>query len=298
MKLKPSLWNQIIPYCVATIAIAYLIYVLAVQGNPIQYIHFWIFVLVVALVLAPLAGKLKIWNLIDFNSKFESLREENRRELDQIRNQITSVVQTSIVPMQHQWTVLGIDDNIAKKLAESITERFKSLTLPTVKGIKIDDPTHLQFLRKAYRYRSSAYEILSTACAFKTAIREHRILRPQELGSGTNDDRINYMLKFILDGGVELFVPPPKMAKTIKQLQDIQKLLELSKKLDRKETDLPSEKDINKIFNNVHDSLAWISAGIVIIGSQAIIVNQNINMLVKKWKDSSDSLIDNLENKS
>ena len=294
MKAKSSSWNQIIPYCVAAIAITYLIYVLVVQGNSLQYIHFWIFLLIVVLVLAPLAGRLKIWNLIDFNAKFESLRKENKKELDQIRSQITSIVQTSIVPMQHQWTVLGVDEQVAKKLAESITEQFKLMPLPNyIEDINGVDSARIKFLRKADIYRYRAYDILSVARTFQIAIREGRMPELEDMGSGEIDDRIDYLLNHLLDGGAELFVPPTELAKTTEELKIIDRLLKLYNSVDGKQADVPSEQESSQLFDNIQSGIAGIRAGIMWYGSQAIVAQSNLMLLLKKWKkelvDSSDS---------
>jgi hypothetical protein len=301
--LKSSVWNQIVPYVVAAIATAYLIYVLVVQGDPLQFIHFWIFLLVVVLVLAPLAGRLKIWNLIDFDSKFQSLRNETKKELDQIRNQVSSVVQTSIVPMQHQWTVLGVDERMAKKLSESIEEQFKLMSLHRhLNGTKEIDSTRIQFLRRADFYRSRIYVVLSAAHFFHIVIREGRIPESGELGPDATDGRISHTLKHILDGGVELFVPPEEVAKTIEELRSIEKLLDLYRSVDSKETNVPSEQEGDQLFDNINSGLSGILAGVLLYGSQAIVAQQNVKRVLKElkeeWEVSSESPEDNLQNKS
>jgi hypothetical protein len=285
MKAKSSSWNQIIPYFVAAIATAYLIYVLVVQGDSLQYIHFWIFLLIVVLVLAPLAGRLKIWNLIDFNSKFESLRTETKEEIGQIRSQITSIVQTSVTPMQHQWTVLGVDEQITRKLAESIAEQFQLVpSSHDLEDIKKADPARIRFLRTADYYRSCAYNVLSIAFMFQIAILEHRKPTAADISSGSTDDQIGHMLKHILDGGVKLFVPSEEVARITEELKDIAKLLDLCKSVDSKEAEVPSEQETNQLFGNVHSGLGGIWAGIIINGSQAFIAQQNIMQMLEEWK--------------
>lgn len=285
--MKYSFWGQVIALLVAASAFAYLVYALAWQGEDFRYLHVVTFLLIVALVLAPLAGRLKIWNLIDFQTKMESLREETKKELGDIRNQISTTIETRIAPVQHQWTVLGLGGADAKQLQQLITEAFQRATPPEIgEDISKAESPRIQFLRKADSYRHRAYTCLFMARAIQIAIRDQRSVKDGDIRTGSIDATINSILDHLLPDGVELFVPPDCMAETAEGLESIKNLLQLRQKVDSEEAEPPPQQESQELFRKVENSVANVLAGAAWQGIQAILYQQEMTRKLKYLRDS------------
>ncbi len=268
--MKHSLWDKTIPRVVTAGAFAYLVYALVWKGEDLSYLHVLVFSLVVALVLVPFARRLKIPSVIDFESKLESLREETKKELGDIRNQISATIETQINPVQHQWTVIGMGEPLVKQLAQSITEEFqRGTSVETVKG---DKYTRTWFLRKADSERMRAYDILFVAYHLQIALQQQR--SPEELAIPfpvkVIDERINHMINHLLNGGVELFVPSSEVTKTSEGLKAIKTLLEVRSKVDSQEIEPPSQQETEELLAKIRNTIGGIIAGAILQGSEAI----------------------------
>jgi hypothetical protein len=280
MDANHSLWDKIIPRAIAIIAFAYLLYALVWQDQELSYLHVVIFALVVALVLVPFARRLKIPSVIDFESKLESLREETRKEIGEIRNQISATLESHVTPIQHQWTVIGMEGPLVKKLAQSITKELQQTT--QTKTRKDDKDTRNQFLRKADSYRASANYTLFLAHKMQRAIHDEQLPKGSPEHVLSVDERINDDVTSLLKEGVQLFVPPEKEGKTVEGLKAIKDLIEIRKKVDSGEEEPPSQKDTEELFAKVEDTIAGIMAGVTLQGWQAILYR---NDMIKKLKE-------------
>lgn len=275
--MQSSLWDKMIPRFVAVGGFAYLVYDLVWQKANLNYLHILVFLLIVVLVLVPFARRLKIPNVIEFESKLESLREETRTELVNIRNQISITLEAQISPVQHQWTVIGMGEPSVKQLAQSIVEQFRRVASSDIK--KDDKYTRDQFLRRTDSYRARAYDVLFITYHLQMALQNKRLAVEEEDGDflqKTMDERIDYFLGNLLSGGIELFVPPSEVSRISECLKALMSLLDIRNKVDSREVEPPDEQEAEILFDKLHNALGGIIAGVVLQGSNSILYRYEI----------------------
>jgi hypothetical protein len=215
MAINHLLWEKIIPRVIASVAFAYLVYALTWGDEVLSYLHVIIFALVVVLVLAPFARRLKIPSVIDFESKLESLRGETKKEIGEIKNQISTTLESHVTPVQHQWNVIGMEGPLVQELAKSITKELKQIT-PTKTGKDNKDKRN-RFLRRVDTYRAEAFDILTMAYYMHLAMSEQRPFdKDKDVLTGSNDEKVDYMINHLLDGGIESFVIPSETKKPLR----------------------------------------------------------------------------------
>jgi hypothetical protein len=283
MEVNHSLWEKIIPRVIASVAFAYLVYALTWGEEDLSYLHVIIFALVVVLVLAPFARRLKIPSVIDFESKMESLREETKKEIGEIRNQISTTLESHITPIQHQWTVVGMGEPLVKQLAQSITKEFRRTTLTdTIKGAKY---TRNQFLRKADAYRMRAFDTLFLAHTIQLAIHGQKPPGKQSKDTRSDDERINDLISSLPKEEIHFFVPEEYVEETFEGLKAINNLLEIRKKVDSGE-EPPNQKETKKLFATVDDTISGILAGVILQGWNAILYRKDMIQKLKELRES------------
>jgi hypothetical protein len=102
------------------------------------------------------------------------------------------------------------------------------------------------------------------------------------------DERIIHMINYLLNGGVELFTPPVEVERIAGNMEAIKALLEIRRKVDDTESELPSQQDMEELFTKVGDVLSGIIAGVVLVGWQSILSQIRISQLVEGLKAEYD----------
>lgn len=274
-----TFWGTIFPRLVATGMFAWLIYTLVFEDKELNsgYVVLWIIVGV--LVLAPMARRLKIFNVFDFSSRIGKLTEEQkatRREVVDLRNQVSSFIKLDIKPVQSQtniFTLSGVEKGIMRGL--EIEDK-----VITQKG---EEDERLSFLIRASEYRRWAAVVLALAFNFKIARQERELMGGTKIDKGnTIDERIRYYIKDILENGIEETIPirlkkedgeieTLPLGEITKNLQDLSKLLDLRQEVWDNKSEVPERSYVNKLFSNVHEVVVTISAAVDVIGMSSII---------------------------
>lgn len=296
-----TFWEQTFPriaaIVIAILAFAYLLYDLLVRGNELSGLHLGILLIVLALVLATIASRLKIVNFLDFNSKLESLREETTHELRGLRNQISTAIDLRIRPEQHQMTIFNMGGSLAKPVLEQLVKQYQASTIPAA-GVdnKRTEYSREQFLRRADTYRARAYTILVLARAFQTSILEHRTPEPDDTGNGSIDERIVYLVEKLIDDGLQIIIPfhiekdtkeniqPQILEETTVNLRLLNSLLDLRNKVDNEEIPLPSRDEVDELIDKVADALSTVQVAIAYRGTLAIMYEYEMMSKIKELR--------------
>jgi hypothetical protein len=154
-----------------------------------------------------MASRLKVLNLIDFNSKLNDVmreQQEAKREVNELKNQISTFVSMRVSPIQIMTTN---GSAVFRELLSSFrkTESEVDSTVSIEKDTKYTKET---FLRRAYGYRFRAHALLLLTMAFQVAVREHREFEPADFVEGnTMSEKIPNMIKRVLDNGLDTVFP-------------------------------------------------------------------------------------------
>jgi hypothetical protein len=290
-----SFFEQWLPRLIALAIFAYVIYSLVFKGDKFSGLHVGALAIILVLILAPMASRLKVFNVIEFSSKLNDLKreqQETRSQLNELRNQISTVVSTSVNPIQ----IFTMDGSIVREL-------FSSLKKTEKEEKKDREYTKEEFLRRSYGYRSKAYVLLLMTMDFQIATREHRAFElADQVEGNTMDEIIPKMVKRILDNGLDSVFPimltdekngeersviTPEI---VEGLEEINSLIDLSQKIENDEIELPSRLDIDSLFNKVGNALATIGLGLEVVGINSILfqykMTSAINALRKEIEQS------------
>jgi hypothetical protein len=279
-------FEQWLPRLIALSVFAYLIYSLVFRQDEFSWLHITLLLIVIVLILAPMASRLKVLNLIDFTSKLNSLereQQETKSQLIELSNQISSVVSMRVNPIQIMTT--GSADTL-KELKE-LFQSFRESESEVHRTVSIEEDakyTKEEFLRRAYGYRSKAYTLLLLTMVFQVAIREHRASTSADYVEGsTMSEKIPNMIKKVLANGLDtvfpIMVTDEKSGESrsvitpgiIEKLQLINSLIELCEKIESGESELPPRADIDSLFDSIGEALATIGAGLEVIGTYSIL---------------------------
>jgi len=271
-----SFFEQWLPRLIALSIFAYVIYSLTFRGDTFSGLHIGALAIILALILAPMASRLKVLNFIEFSSKLNDLKreqQETKSQLSELRNQISTVVSTRVSPIQ----IVTTNGSVVRELFSSLKKKEKEEEKDT-------EYTREEFLRRAYGYRSRAYALLNLTTAFQIAMREHRAFEVADFAEGdTMDEKIPNMIKRILDNGLDSVFPirlideksgeirsviTPEIIEGLKQINS---LIDLSQKIENDEIELPPHLEINNLFDKVGDALATIGVGLEVVGTNFIL---------------------------
>jgi len=288
---RKAFWRDDLPRLVAIViavaTFAYLLYDLIIRGNDLSMLHLWILLVVLALVLGSIASRLRIFNFLDFNSKVDSLRKETKRELGEIRNQVSAIVKTQTT--QRQFTVMNlISGSDPEMLAQSLEKQYRTLEKPQVGEGEISlESEKDKFLTRVESLIMRAYDIFFVARALQIAISSNRLPTATEdnLGTGDIEKRTEYLIEAFLDGGIEVFVPIIERHDTKLNLEQILKLINIKSKCHSENEQLPPYKEVDKMFDDAYDGLGSIAAGIVLYASAAIVSHNQIMSKIEELKD-------------
>lgn len=289
-------FEQWLPRLIALSVFAYLIYSLVFRQDEFSWLHITLLLIVIALILAPMASRLKVLNLIDFTSKLNSLereQQETKSQLIELSNQISSVVSMRVNPIQIMTT--GSADTL-KELFQS----FRKSESEVHRTVSIEEDakyTKEEFLRRAYGYRSKGYTLLLLTMVFQVAICEHRVSTSADYVEGsTMSEKIPNMIKKVLDNGLDtvfpIMVTDEKSGESrsvitpgiIEKLQLINSLIELCEKIESGESELPPRTDIDSLFDSIGEALATIGAGLEVIGTYSILYQYRMTNAIEALK--------------
>lgn len=303
MTQKPF-WKQTFPRIIAIVVaigtFAYLLYDLLGRASELSTLHVWLLVIILALILAPMASRLKVLNLIDFSSKLNDLKreqQETKSQLSELRNQISTAVSMSVSPIQQQTTIFTA--NGFKKIIE-VLPSFKKAQGEADSALSVEKGTEYtkeKFLRRAYGYRFRAHALLLLTLAFQVAMREHRAFEQADFVEGnTMNEKIPNMIKRILDNGLDTVFPiriiDKKSGETrsvitpeiVEGLKQINSLLDLCQKIEKDEIELPSRLEIDGLFNKIGDALSTVGAGLEVVGTHSILFQNRMTSSIKALK--------------
>ena len=299
MTQKPF-WEQTFPRIIAIVVaigtFAYLLYDLLGRASELSTLHVWLLVIILALILASMASRLKVLNFIDFNSRLNDLKQEQQEtksQLIELKNQISTVVSMRVNPIQ---IVTTSDSEVLREVFSSF-RKTESEVASTVSIGKDTKYTKEEFLRRAYGYRSRAYTLLLLTMVFQVAMREHRVSEPADFVEGdTMSEKIPNMIKRILDNGLDTVFPimltDEKSGETrsvitseiIEKLQLINSLIDLCQKIENNEMELPPRTDIDSLFDKIGDALSTIGAGLEVIGTYSILYQYRMMNAIEALK--------------
>lgn len=289
-----SFFEQWLPRLIALSIFAYLIYSLIFRGDPFSPLHIGALVIILVLILAPMAGLLKVFNL-EFRTKLNDLDREQQKiagHLTELTSQISTFVSTRVNPIQ----IVTTDGSVVRELFSSLKK--------TEKAEKKDkEYTKEDFLRHTHGYLSKAYVLLLITLSFQIAMREHRAFELADHVEGnTMYERIPKMVKRILDNGLDSVFPIKLIdeksgevrsvitPEIIEGLEQMNSLIDLSQRIEDNEIELPSHLDIDSLFDKVGNALATIGLGLEVVGSNSILfqykMTSAINALRKEIEQS------------
>ena len=284
-----SFVEQWLPRLIALSVFAYLIYSLIFKEDAFSILHIWALVIMLVFVLAPMVSWLKLFNFIEFSSKLNDInreQQETKREMNELKNQISTFVSMRVSPIQ----VVTVGDISNSKVLRELLDSTKA----EIEAEKDTEYTRETFLRRAYGYRSRAYVLLLMTMVFQIAVREHRPHVPADYVKGnTMDEKIPEMIKRILDNGLDEVFPirlidekgegersviTPEIVEGLKQINS---LIDLSKKIETTEIQLPSRLDIDSMFDKIRNALSTIALSLEVVATNSIIYQHTMTNAIK-----------------
>lgn len=281
-------FEQWLPRLIALSIFAYLIYSLIFRGDAFSALHIGALAIILVLILAPMAGRLKVFNL-EFTSKLNDLEREQQKtksQLSELTTQISTVVSTRISPIQ----IVTTDSSVVREL-------FSSLKKTEKEEKKHKEYTKEEFLRRTNGYLAKAYVLLILTVSFQIATREHR---PFELADhvegNTMYERIPKMVKRILDNGLDSVFPIKLIdeksgearsvitPEIVEGLEQIDSLIDLSQKIENDEIELPSHLDIDSLFDKVGNAISTIGLSLEVVGTNSILYQYRMTSTINALK--------------
>jgi hypothetical protein len=284
--------EQVLPRLIALVIFAYLVYSLAFKGHAISSLHIGALAIMLVLLLAPMAGILKLFNF-EFRSKLHDLEKEQQKatsQLSELSTQISNVVSTRVSPIQ----IVSSDTSMVREL-------FSSLKKTENEDKKDNEYTKEEFLRQAYGLLARAHILLTIAITFQVAMLEHRRFELSDYAKGnTIYEKIPKMIKRILDNGLDS-VFPIKLTnentgeatsaitpQDVEDLQQVNSLIDLFQKVENDEIELPSRLDIDSLFDKVGNALSTIALSIEVLGTNSILYQHRIASNIAALKKELD----------
>jgi uncharacterized membrane-anchored protein YhcB (DUF1043 family) len=291
-----SFLEQWLPRLVALGILAYLVYSLLFKQDHFTWLHIIALAMAIGLILAPMASRLRVSNLIDFKSKLDGLEQEQREtkaQLNELTNQISTTISMRVNPVQ----VISLQGY--QQLISNIQESESRLPNTTTanEGRKY---TKVEFLRLVNGYRNRAFPLLLLTRAFQKTINEHRY-PPSDSATEdmTMDEHIKYLVNTILENDLRTAFPieviDEKSGKTrpfpiitpdvIEGLRQINSLLDLSQSIETGKQELPSPSDIDNLFDKVSNALSTIGAGLEIVATNSILYRYAVTSAIKSLEE-------------
>ncbi len=295
-----AFFEQWLPRLIALSVFAYLIYSLFFKEDTFSGLHIGALFVVLVLILAPMASRLKLLNFIDFSSKLNDVmqeQQETKSQLSELRNQMSTFVSMRVSPIQIMTTN---GSEVFRELFSSF-RKTESEVDSTVSIEKDSEYTKETFLRRAYGYRSRAYILLLMTMAFQVAMREHRAFEPADFAEGkTMEEKIPNMIKRVLANGLDTVFPirvideksgEPRSVITpeiVEGLKQINSLLDLCQKIENDEIALPPRHYIDNLFDKIREALSTIGLSLKVGGTNSILYQYRITSARKALEKDID----------
>jgi hypothetical protein len=292
-KLFLELW---LPRLIALAILGYLAYSLFFRQDQFSWLHITALLIATALILAPMASRLKISNLIDFNSKLDGLereQQETKNQLNELRNQISTAISMRVSPVQ----VVSFEG--ARDLLLAAHQATEQLAVNTSTHTTAQD-TKEQFLRRVSNICGIAFPILILARSFQVTINEHRIFVSDIPQSYNQNESLKHLVTSILEHDLTTIVPlvlrgqddqkaesvvTPEVLEGLKQLPYLVDLYQQVKSGEQELTLLPH---IDALLDKVSLALATIGGVLDVLGSHAILYKYEAQTAIKALLDKID----------
>ena len=95
--------EQWLPRLIAIGILIYLTYSLFFKQHQFSSLHIYALLITAALILAPMASRLRVFNLIDFNYRLDGLQQEQQEtksQLNEINTKISNIIFANVNPVQ------------------------------------------------------------------------------------------------------------------------------------------------------------------------------------------------------
>jgi hypothetical protein len=276
MNNKTNIILDIFIYSISAGIIAYLIYSLILLKNELNYLHVILIVLGVGLLLSKKADKLKILNILEFNSKLDDIKRENKKEFEELKTQIQNV-SINFVPKQWLTNIITTGQSTSE-LSEAIHEAHsKTIDLLSEKEKRIKDDTKTQDIvhleKRVEMIYNWSYYLLFLTRTLQIAILKNRMFKPKDvaidMGIKSFEERTTYLLRQILDSDLRKMFPivlvgdedkedkekPFPIDKIIEGLELIEYVVELRKKMKEGSFSKNEIEEAGKKIDILHDAL-------------------------------------------
>jgi hypothetical protein len=282
--------EQWLPRLVALTILAYLGYSLLFKQDHLSWLHIILLAMAIGLILAPMASRLRVANLIDFNSKLDGLKQEQqetRTQLKQLRNQISSTISMRSNPIQ----VVTFDGIRELLLADKQAITQLAGDSSTAKNAKYSKDA---FLRTANRYCSIAFPLLMLTRTFQVTANEHRFYTAEMDfdENHTRSETIKDLVTSVLATDLTTLFPFQLIDEknqqkhsvitpdVIQGLHSITTLADLYEKVQTGDEELPSPPDIDPLFKKVAYALATLTAALEVLASNSILYRHRLTSFV------------------
>lgn len=280
--------EQWLPRLIALSIFAYLIYSLIFRGDAFSSLHIGALAIMLVLILAPMAGVLKVFNF-EFRSKLNDLEREQQKttsQLSELSSQISTVISTHVNPIQ-----------IVTTNGSVVREIFSSLKKTEKEEKRNQEYTKEEFLRLAHGYLSKAYVLLLLTASFQIAVLEHRAFELSDhLEGKTMYERIPQMLKRILDNGLDMVFPIRLIdeksgeassvitPEILEGLEQINSLIDLCQKIKDDQIEVPSHLSIDSLFDKVGNSISTVGLSLEVVGTNSILYQYRFTSRINALK--------------
>jgi sugar-specific transcriptional regulator TrmB len=258
-------------------------------------------VIMLALVLAPMARRLKIFNLVDFDAKLDELQkeqQETKTQLGELRNQISNVIDVQVSPTQYQTNILNLGD-VTELMASLVSSKQQNTMVSTIDK-KDPEQVREDFLSKAEIRRGRAFSVLVIAREFQEAILEHKAVDTEIVIGDTFDEKIHHMSKALIDRGINVLFPftilgekgnqvPIITSEITEGLKLMDNFLNVRQKVENREIAVPNDAD--ELLKKIEQSILSIKGAIIFLGTNIIVSEYNMQRTLTrlhKWLDGEE----------
>jgi hypothetical protein len=282
--------EQWLPRLVALTILAYLGYSLLFKQDHLSWLHIILLAMAIGLILAPMASRLRVSNLIDFKSKLDGLEQEQQEtqtQLKQLRNEISSTISMRSNPIQ-VVTFAGIREFLLAD-KQAITQLAGDTS--TAKNAKYNKD---DFLRTANRYCSMAFPLLMLTRTLQITANQHKFYTA-EMDFDENHTRIDtikdLVTSLVASDLTTLFpfqlIDENNQRKdsvitpaVIEGLHSITTLADLYEKVQTGDDEIPSPPDIDSLLKKVAYSLGTLTLALEVLVSNSTLFRHRFTSFV------------------
>lgn len=234
---------------VAAALLAYLIYALFVDGQAFTALHLGAFALVTLLVLVPFATRIRIPNIIEFDTKLSKLHEQN---------------------------TLPVSENQFKQMVEALAAAPRKDEVIVENGGIESERT--RFIHQTHCVLDDAQMTLKVARVIQIAYEEKRLFKSDQEDLGPEDpfERTNFLIDCMVHGGLKYFVPEDERAATITLLETYRKLAVIYADVYRRKKKPPGPDQTNIMVRAVGEMTSSILAMVALFSGGAVASQRRI----------------------